>query len=277
MPPVIVLENVTGLMTPRSASFLDAICDRLHRHELPVRRAATDAALFKQSCERVFIVAVDAALPVPVSITRPRRPSSPSTRRRSSPPWAVKKAAPIWWRLPVPPVRNTVFADLIEDNPTGVPWHDKIETERLIAMMAPADLAKVADAKRASIATGRKMVGGLYRRTRPAAGGEDVAGQRVQRAEVRFDDVAGCLRVPSGGSSRQTILVVDGGTVRSRLLSPREAARLMGFGDDYRLPSNVNEALGLMGDGLAIQVVRHLTAHVLEPVLRENKLSLVAE
>ena len=51
----------------------------------------------------------------------------------------------------------------------------------------------------------------------------------------------------------------------------------MGFGDDYKLPSNVNEALGLMGDGLAVPVVRHLAAHVLEPVLRANSLSLAAE
>jgi DNA (cytosine-5)-methyltransferase 1 len=50
----------------------------------------------------------------------------------------------------------------------------------------------------------------------------------------------------------------------------------MGFGDDYRLPFNVNEALALMGDGLAIQVVRHLAAHVFEPVLRANNLNLAA-
>ena len=75
------------------------------------------------------------------------------------------------------------------------------------------------------------MVGAVYRRTRP-----DEFGIRRQRAEVRFDDVAGCLRTPSGGSSRQTILVVEGRTVRSRLLSPREAARLMGLDDSYELP-----------------------------------------
>ena len=68
------------------------------------------------------------------------------------------------------------------------------------------------------------MVGGVYRRTRP-----DENGIKRQRAEVRFDDVAGCLRTPAGGSSRQIILVVEGKTVRSRLLSPREAARLTGW------------------------------------------------
>ena len=58
-------------------------------------------------------------------------------------------------------------------------------------MMAPVHLAKVEAAKRA----GKRMVGGLYRRIRP-----DADGKKVQRAEVRFDDVAGCLRVPTGGS-----------------------------------------------------------------------------
>jgi DNA (cytosine-5)-methyltransferase 1 len=41
------------------------------------------------------------------------------------------------------------------------------------------------------------MVGGIYKRTRL-----DDEGFKVQRAEIRFDDVAGCLRTPAGGSSR---------------------------------------------------------------------------
>ena len=109
------------------------------------------------------------------------------------------------------------------------------------------------------------MVGGLYRRIRP-----DADGKRIQRAEVRFDDVAGCLRVPAGGSSRQTIVIVEGALVRSRLLSPREAARLMGLSDDYLLRNNCNDAYGLMGDGVAVPVVRFLAAHILEPVLQAS-------
>lgn len=89
----------------------------------------------------------------------------------------------------------------------------------------------------------------------------------MQRAEIRFDDVAGCLRTPSGGSSRQTIMVVDGKRVRSRLLSPREAARLMGLPDTYQLPKNYNEAYHLAGDGVAVPVVRFLAEHLLEPLL----------
>src|SRR5690606_20157707 len=104
------------------------------------------------------------------------------------------------------------------------------------------------------------MVGGVYRRTRL-----DEHGHKVQRAEVRFDEVAGCLRTPAGGSSRQIILVVEGYRVRSRLISARETARLMGLEDSYVLPRNYNEAYHLTGDGVAVPVVRHLAHHVFEP------------
>jgi DNA (cytosine-5)-methyltransferase 1 len=109
---------------------------------------------------------------------------------------------------------------------------------------------------------GRRVVGAVYRRTRP-----DKQGVKRQRAEVRFDDIAGCLRTPAGGSSRQTILVVEGKTIRSRLLSPREAARLMGLDDGYRLPPRYNDAYHVCGDGVCVPVVRHIAATILEPIL----------
>jgi DNA (cytosine-5)-methyltransferase 1 len=93
-------------------------------------------------------------------------------------------------------------------------------------------------------------------------------GAKVQRAEVRFDGLAGCLRTPRGGSSRQVIAVVEGGTVRTRLLSPREAARLMGLPESYRLPGAATSALQIAGDGVAVPVVRWLAQAILEPLLR---------
>jgi DNA (cytosine-5)-methyltransferase 1 len=91
-------------------------------------------------------------------------------------------------------------------------------------MMNDVHRAKIAKAKRAK----RRMVGTVYKRTRR----ED--GEKVQRAEVRFDHIAGCLRVPTGGASRQTILIVEGQRVRSRLISARETARLMGLAPTTR-------------------------------------------
>jgi DNA (cytosine-5)-methyltransferase 1 len=63
------------------------------------------------------------------------------------------------------------------------------------------------------------------------------------------------------------LIVVDGKTVRTRLISARETARLMGLDDDYKLPGNYNEAYHLTGDGVAVHVVRHLAEHVFEPLL----------
>ena len=267
-PKIIVIENVTGLLTSDGGKDFDAICAALTEDNYRFGALVIDASLFvPQSRERVFIVATDAALSISADLLAdgPTGPFHPSKLVAA----CLRQRNPIWWRLPVPPKRNTVFADVIEDTPTGVAWHTGAETAQIVNMMAPAHLAKLKTAKRA----GRRMVGGVYKRMRPAPGAADVAGQRIQRVEVRFDDIAGCLRMPTGGSSRQTVMVVDGDLVRSRLLSPREAARLMGLGDDYKLPSNYNEAYGVVGDGVAVPVVRHLAEHILEPLLRAQAAS----
>ena len=174
----------------------------------------------------------------------------------------------LWWNLLEPPARNTVFADLVEDDPRSVKWDTAAQTRKLLAMMSEVNRKKVEEAKRA----GRRMVGCIYKRTR-----RDEYGRKVQRAEIRFDDVAGCLRTPAGGSSRQVLLIVDGNTVKSRLISSRETARLMGLPDEYQLPDNYNEAYHLTGDGVVVPVVRHLAAHILEPILNEGQPAEVSE
>ena len=172
------------------------------------------------------------------------------------------RAAWLWWNLPRPAARNVGFADVIEDQPTGVSWDSPARTQRLIDLMSDVHRAKLAAAQ----GSGQRMVGGVYRRTRV-----EKEGIKRQRAEVRFDDVAGCLRTPGGGSSRQSILVVEGPHIRSRLLSPREAARLMGLPDDYALPARYNDAYHLCGDGVCAPVVRHIARHILEPVLAASR------
>jgi DNA (cytosine-5)-methyltransferase 1 len=251
-PRLIVIENVTGLITSHDGKDFAAICDALTEAGYRFGAVVVDASLFvPQSRERVFIIAVDADIPIPTELIA-NRPAVPF-----HPPALVKAcnrqgSAPIWWRLPVPPARNTALVDIVDDEPQGAPWNSPTETDRIVGMMDPGNLAKVEAAKRA----GKPTVGTLFRRTRD-----------VSRWEVRFDGLAGCLRVPSGGSSRQTVMIINGASVRTRLLSPRECARLMGLPDSYKLPANVNEALGLMGDGVVAPVVRHLTENLLEPLL----------
>ncbi len=261
-PAVIVLENVCGALTSHGGKDFAAIGAALVGGGYRFGAVVMDAVRFvPQSRPRLFIVAVDKKSPLPPGLLAPRagtiwHPDNligahEQLSKRSKSAW-------LWWNIPVPHQRKTTFADIIEDEPHGVKWHTAAETKRLLDMMSPINCKKVENAKR----TKRRTVGAIYKRTRA-----DENGVRAQRAEIRFDDVAGCLRTPIGGSSRQSIMIVEGNKIRTRLLSPREAARLMGLPESYKLPTNYNEAYHLSGDGVAVPVVRHLAAHILEPLL----------
>jgi DNA (cytosine-5)-methyltransferase 1 len=194
--PLLVIENVTGLLTSHEGRDFDAICDALTDVGYRFGTAIIDAALFvPQSRPRLFIVAADADVHIPAELIGgvPIAPFYPLALVAAC---KRQRSTLIWWSLPNPPKRNTTFADILEDEPKGVLWHSRAETDRLIGMMAPAHVAKVEAAKSSC----KRMVGALYKRIRA---GED--GIRRQRAEVRFDDIPGCLRMPTGGSSRQTI------------------------------------------------------------------------
>ncbi len=262
-PRLVVLENVYGALSSHGGKDFAAICAALAGAGYRFGAVIVNAVHFlPQSRPRLFIVGALKSMPVPRGLVAggPAGEWHPAAlveaygklSKRSQGAW-------VWWDLPAPPIRASIFADLVEDDPQGVTWHTPAETKKLLAMMNPHNLAKVEAAKKA----GRRMVGTIYKRTR--ADGPN--GEKVQRAEIRFDDIAGCLRTPVGGSSRQTIMVIEGKRVRSRLLSPREAARLMGLPDTYMLPKNYNEAYHLAGDGVAVPVVRFLADSVLEPLL----------
>jgi DNA (cytosine-5)-methyltransferase 1 len=148
---------------------------------------------------------------------------------------------------------NGKLDDILEFGNPDLRWHTSEETARLLGMMSAANAAKVRKAE----AYRKRIVGTIYKRVRTERG------VGVQRAEVRFDQISGCLRTPTGGSSRQTILVVEGRSIRSRLTTPREAARLMGIPDSYRLPERYNDGYHLAGDGVVVPVVRFISSHLL--------------
>jgi DNA (cytosine-5)-methyltransferase 1 len=263
-PKTIVLENVCGALTSHGGKDFASICEALATGGYRFGALVIDAALFvPQSRPRLFVVAVRGDVAIPAALIG-NQPGAPFHTRALETAWSRLpeglKEKWLWWRLAPPPARNTTLHELIEEAPADVDWHAPAETRALVAMMSDVNLEKIAQAKRA----GRRMVGTLYRRTRYQAG------QKIQRAEARFDDVAGCLRTPAGGSSRQFVLIVEKGRVRSRLMSARETARLMGLPDAYRLPARYNEAYHLTGDGVVAPVVRHIAAHVIEPLLTRS-------
>ncbi len=254
-PPVVVLENVTGLLY--GDGFV-GLCEALAALDLQFGALVIDAKRFvPQSRPRVFVVAVDSKLDCSAFtefgakdgpwVTKPVIAAFESLPAALAQRWR-------WWKLPPTEEKVQTFGDLLEDPPRGVSWLDDSQVQRLLSLMTPLNVAKVESA----LKSGTRQIGLLYKRTRNGS----------QKAEVRFDGVAGCLRTPRGGSSRQTVLVIDKRKVRARLLSPREAARLMGA-PDLVLPEAYNAAYHAMGDAVVVPVVSWLADHLLTPVAEE--------
>jgi len=259
-PPLLVLENVYGALTSHEGADFEAIIKAVVGEGYTAGVLVVDAVHFvPQSRPRVFILGIDKNYTLPESLlsvgpTPAWHPEALIKAHNRLP--AKFKREWVWLNPPAPNARLKTLDDVIEREPKGVSWHTADETKRILKMMAPLHREKVLKAQ----AAGNLTVGTIYRRTRLG----------VQRAEVRFDGIAGCLRTPSGGSSRQTIIVVDGPIIRTRLLSPREAARLMGLDDGYKLPNRYNDAYHVAGDGVVVPVVAHITGSILKPVLAAN-------
>lgn len=270
-PGIVVLENVCGTLSSHRGKDFAAICKTFEKNSYRFGAVVIDAALFvPQSRPRLFVIGIHknadipdeliSDLPSPTFHTRTLKTAYEKLPKSSKDSW-------VWWNLKKPMPRKRGFSDLIEENPTGVKWHTAEETDKLLSMMSELNLKKVKQAQQAK----HRVVGTVYKRTRI-----DEFGQKVQRAEIRFDNIAGCLRTPAGGSSRQLVVVIDGKKIRSRLISPRETARLMGLPESYKMPSNYNEAYHLTGDGVAVPVVRFLANQILEPLLACNEKVTVA-
>lgn len=258
-PQAIVLENVCGLLTSHNGADFAALCDTIGAAGYWIGAIVADAKDFlPQSRPRLFLIALSLDVSVPgrvqshyaVDHWHPKRLREAQAQLSEQ-----ARARWLWFTPPIPPVRNKALVDILERH-SEVRWHTKAETNKLLAMMSPVNRAKVDIV----VANQSFAVGAIYKRTRIEGG------RKVQRAEVRFD-LAGCLRTPGGGSSRQQLLVAENGEVRTRLISARETARLMGLDDEYILPGRYNDAYHLTGDGVAVPVVRHIAQTIVEPFL----------
>ena len=262
-PRVIALENVLGLLASKGGADFAALCRALADLGYRLGALTIDAAHFvPQSRPRLFLIALadEAELPDELVAPAPAAPyAAPALRRAVDalpPPLA---AGWLWWRLPSPPRVNRALLDCLETEPDDAPWLGEPQTQALLASLSKASRAELERAQ----AAGKRRVAALFRRTRADG----------VRAEARFDGLAGCLRTPTGGSSRQFLLDIDGGKARARLIGAREAARLMGLPDSYRLPVRRNEAYHLLGDGVVAPVVRFLSENLLLPLAEPGRRS----
>ncbi len=258
-PAVLVAENVVGFVVADQGKHFRQAYHALRDLGYLAGAVVIDAGSFvPQSRRRAFLIAVSQDIPLNgLTQPYPSGPFHPINLIRTS--FVVDDPDWIWWSLPNLDEKRLSFADLCERD---APCDPPSKTQELCSMLSPVNKKKLDVARRAKTF----FAGTAYRRTRP-----NEEGEKVQRLEIRFDGTAGCLRTPNGGSSRQTVIIVDDGAVRSRLMTVRECARLMGAPDTYELPGSYNDGYRAMGDAVAVPVTRWLTRNLLAPLVDRAK------
>lgn len=266
MPKIIAIENVCGMLTSNEGKDFQTVIQTFYDNDYSVGALILDAKDFlPQSRKRVFIVGVRKDLsidPALVSTESLKYCHPPQLTRAHARLTKSLKNNWLWFNIHKPISREKDLIDILE-TPNHTTWNSKEKTQNLLSKMSSVNIKKVEAAQN----TGLPTVGALFMRTR------NTGQERKVFAEVRFDGISGCLRTPNGGSSRQSILYVHGRTIRSRLLTGRETARLMGLPESYKLPDNQNAALHLTGDGVAVPVVRHLKNCLFEHILSGQSVS----
>lgn len=256
-PPLVLLENVHGLITSHRGADLRACLSLLNELGYVVDALALDAQSFTpQSRPRLFIVGVRAGLAgvsdvsaefIEADALRPDRLAT-FIRRNSDLQWSIR-------RLPAPPDCAQTLADVLEDLPeSDAAWWSADRAKYLLGQMSARHRA---EAER-MIEKRRWSYGAVFRRMRKGR----------STAELRTDGLAGCLRTPRGGSARQILFKAGYGGYAARLLTPRECARLMGA-DDYRITGSVSRALFGFGDAVCVPAVAWLARYYLNPVVNE--------
>jgi DNA (cytosine-5)-methyltransferase 1 len=244
-PPVLVAENVIGLVSSAGGAHYRTLHAALVERGYRVGAVMLDAARWlPQSRPRIFVVAVRNDLPLPKRLvdTRPNWAHSAAVV-------AAMQEQPdvVWWKMPEPVTQTPSLESVVE-------WEAASDPPDL----AERRLALVPERHRMLLNAAARIVAPGYRRTRPTG----------QMLELRFDGIAGCLRTPEGGSSRQVLVLKDGARLRTRLITVREAARLMGAPDTYALPGSYNDGYKAMGDAVAVPVAAYLARHLLTGLVR---------
>ena len=260
MPSIVVIENVCGLLSSNEGNDFKDVIRTFSENGYYVGGLVVDAKDFvPQSRKRIFIIGLrkdrtlDPTLVSPLPIDGfHTKPLVKAYNRLDS----TSKSDWVWYNLPQAKHRKNALIDILEPF-DKTKWHSSEKTRAILNKMSITNFKKVEAARSLKEPT----IGALFMRTRRTK-----IAKRVF-AEVRFDGLSGCLRTPNGGSSRQSIIWVEGEQTFSRLLTPRETARLMGLPESYKLPKNNNTALHLTGDGVVVPVVKHLKEHLFEPLL----------
>jgi DNA (cytosine-5)-methyltransferase 1 len=257
LPKALLIENVLGFLSSHQGKFFRIALRSLSKLGYHLDAFVVDAKHFvPQSRPRLFIVGfLRELLPSAriLSTTDSFRlsakefdPVRPATLLD-----ALKKSLPndgwVPLRMPMLPGEKRNLHQFIDTDPAQNWWGEEL-VEKHLAEMHAGHLDRIERLRTSESVT----VGTIYRRVREGR----------SRSEIRTDGVAGCLRTPRGGSSKQIVFVAGGGTVRMRWMSPLEYARLQGC-PNFPIQVDRNEALFGFGDAVCVPVIGWIARNVL--------------
>jgi len=265
-PSIILIENVMGFLTSHGGSDFKAACTALSDSGYWLDSFMIDAKHFTpQSRPRLFIVGCKKeALPADAI----RRPADELSRSMSQ--WSMtiqdqqllrpKKLVDQLLTLnlstglfclkvnPMPNLEGSI--DDIIDKTNGDWWTDEKINKHL------NEMSEAHRDRLASLSKGKTLTAGtMYRRVRHGK----------SRTEIRTDGLAGCLRTPRGGSSRQMVFVAGRDKVRMRWMSATEYAHLQGA-PEFPLNVGDNQALFGFGDAVCVPAITWIADNYIEPL-----------
>lgn len=251
-PPFILLENVPGWLYSNDGQDFRVTIEALNNLGYACDAFTLDALRFTpQSRLRVFVVGTrlpPALTTTELILTRPRSLLSDHLKKSIV---ANKDLRWFYNRVPDPPALNVaglsgIVEDMGDDDPR---WWVGQEVQRHLSMMKEEHRSRVcqlAAGERTSYRT-------FFRRIR----------ERRQRAEVRHDDLSGCLRTAVGGSGKQFLIRAGQGIIKMRAMTPREYARLQGVPEQYPITADGVQALTGFGDAVCVSAISWIAQHVL--------------
>lgn len=257
-PPLVLVENVPGWLYSNKGRDFRITVQALNKLGYACDVFTLDALRFTpQSRGRVFLVGT--RLPVnhtTVELILTRAKSLLSDRLKKN---VIANKDLRWFYNDIPdppPLKSAGLSQIIEamDDADSRWWPDN-EVQRHLTMMKDTHRQRVEQLTHGKIFAYRTF----YRRRR----------EGQQRAEVRDDDLSGCLRTAVGGSGKQFLIRAGKNSVRMRVMTPREYARLQGVPDEYPITVNGIQALTGFGDAVCVPVVSWIAQHILSP-LAEN-------
>jgi DNA (cytosine-5)-methyltransferase 1 len=259
-PSVILLENVLGFASSNGGSDLRAVLKRLNSLGYVCDLLTLDARWFvPQSRPRLFVVGRRTAngRSDAVSLTLPKlsvlRPAWLLEFMRENSDLEFESLV-----VPSPPKQEPVLGEVLERlPPSDDRWWDGERKMAFEKSLLPLHSDRLRGLKRypgMAWAT-------AYRRTRKGHA----------TWEIRPDEIAGCLRTTSGGSSRQAVVEAGRGRFRVRWMTPLEYARLQGAGDFRFDADNGSAAMFGFGDAVCVPVIAWIGKHYLKKVILGNR------